>query len=271
MLLCEYLHSAGRLDIIRNQRLLATDPATLNDPFEMYPGIIGTLDKDKTFRYLHDDLLPRFLPATKKALPDSSGELVLKDDSQFLNKLEQAFKANLQKEIEKGLERISQTLRVICFCDPNGIKYEGDDILLWSHYGDKHKGVRIFFETDDVKIRSTNLFHVVYSFERGSIDITDLSATAFDKNVEGAYRNTLRTKNKSWEYEQEVRWIINLEECWQESKRSYIPVAPKAIRRIDYGCRCDDDKILSTLADSVFRHVTKYRTSVHEHRFSLDY
>jgi hypothetical protein len=179
-------------------------------------------------------------------------------------------KPGLKREIENGLERASQTMRIICFCDPKEIK-DGDDILLWSHYGDKHKGVRIFFETDDIKIFSTSLFQVVYSPERACIDITDPNTSAFNKNVEDAYRNTFKTKNKSWEYEKEVRWIIDLKECHQENGLSYISLSPKAIQRIDFGCKCDNDKSVSILINNAFRHVKLYRALVHEHQFSLKY
>jgi len=271
MILCKYLDSAGCLDIISNQRLLATDPITFNDPFEMYPGIIGKPDKDKALRYLHNGLLPRLSSAAKEALPDFDGEFILRDTDAFSKRVERNLKPALKEEIEKGLERASQTIRIICFCDPDRIKYDGDDILLWSHYGDKHKGVRIFFETDDIKILSTNLLQVVYSFERACIDITDLSASAFNKNVEDAYRNTFKTKNKSWEYENEVRWIINLKECRQENGHSYIPLSSNAIRRIDFGCKCKSDTIRSALDKNAFRHVKSYKALVHEHKFSLNY
>jgi hypothetical protein len=272
MLLCRYFNSDRCLDIIKYQRLSATDPTTFNDPFEMYPGIVGKPDKDKTLRYLHNDLLPRLSSSIKAALPDFNGGLVPRDDDTVFKKIEQNMKPGLKREVENGLERAAQTIRIICFCDPTEIK-DGDDILLWSHYGDKHKGVRIFFETDDIKILSKNLFQVVYSLERACIDITDPSTSIFNKNVEDAYRNTFKTKNKSWEYEKEVRWIINLQECIQKDGCSYIPLSPKAIRRIDFGCKCESEKVIPLLKDdnNAYRHVKLYKALVHEHRYSLMY
>lgn len=268
MILCKYLDSVACLDIIKNQRLLATDPTTFNDPFEIYPGIIGKPDKGKTLRHICNDVLPRFSSATKEALPDFDGEIVLRDTDVTLNKVLRNLGPALKGEIDNGLERASQTLRIICFCDPDEIK-EGDDILLWSHYGDKHKGIRMFFETDEIEIASTNLFQVVYSFDRASIDITDLSK--LNERVEDAYRIVFKTKNKSWEYEQEVRWIISLRECSQENGRSYIRLLPKAIRRIDLGCKCQSDEIVSILDNNAYRHVKLYKALVHEHKFCLDY
>lgn len=266
MILCQYRSNDACLDIIKNQRLLATDPTTFNDPFEIYPGIIGKPDKGKTLRHICNDVLPRFSSATKEALPEFDGEIVLGDTA--LNKVLRNLGPALKDEIDNGLERASQTLRIICFCDPDEIK-GGNDILLWSHYGDKHKGIRIFFETDEIKILSKNLFRVVYSLDRASIDITDLSE--FNKRAENAYRTVFKTKNKSWGYEQEVRWIINLQECSQEKGCSYIPLLPKAIRRIDFGCKCQGDEIVSILDNNAYKHVKLYRALVHEHKFSLNY
>lgn len=270
MILCKYLKSDGCLDIVKNLRLLATNPITFNDPFEIYPGITGKPCKDKTLSYIHNDFLPRLSSAIKGALPDFNGEFVLRDDDKVSKKVERDLKPALKREIENGLVRAYKTLRIICFCDPNKIKNEGDDILLWSHYGDKHKGIRIHFETDDIKILSTNLFPVSYTFNRATIDITDPGLVT--NRAEEAYKTILRTKNKSWEYEQEVRWIINLDECKQEDDRSYIPLDPKALRRIDFGCRCESEKIVLLLKDDcAYQHVKLYKALVHEHRFSLQY
>ncbi|MCJ7663522.1 MAG: DUF2971 domain-containing protein [Desulfobacterales bacterium] len=260
MILCRYFNSDRCLDIIKNQRLSAADPTTFNDPFEIKPGIIGKPDKAKTLRYFYNDLLPKISSATKVALPDFN------DDAASKN-VERDLKPAIMKVIEENLVLASKTLRIICFCDPNKIN-EGDDILLWSHYGDKHKGVRIFFETDDIKILSNNLFPVNYSFERPNFDITDPA----EIKTEDAYR-IIKTKNKSWKYEQEVRWIISLQECIQKDGRSYIPLSPNAIRRIDFGCKCESEKVIPLLKDddNAYQHVKLYKALVHEHRYSLKY
>ncbi|MCX5633328.1 MAG: DUF2971 domain-containing protein [Phycisphaerae bacterium] len=261
MILCKYLGSDGCVDIIKNQRLLAADPTNLNDPFEIKPGVIGTPDKVKTLRYFYNELLPERYSDTKVALP------IFNDDA-ALKKIEQDLKPAIIEQIEKNLIWASKTLRIICFCNPIKIK-DGDDVLLWSHYSDKHKGMRIFFETDEIKTLSNNLFPVDYSFERPNFDITDPASKI---KIEDA-RRIIKTKNKSWEYEQEVRWIISLQECIQKDGRSYIPLSPKAIRRIDFGCKCESEKVIPLLKDddNAYQHVKLYKALVHERRYSLKY
>ena len=271
MILCKYVDSNGCLDILTNRRLLATDPTTFNDPFEVLPGITGTPDKNKTLTHLHSELLPRLSAAVKTTVPDFNGRFVLRDEDSIFKKVAQELGPGLKREIENGLERASQSMRIICFCNPDRIQNEGDDVLLWSHYGDKHRGARIFFQTDSIGIRSRNLFPVTYSLERASIDITDPGQLVGISDE--VYRTTLRTKNKSWEYEGEVRWIINLDECERENGRSYIPLEPKAVQRIDFGCKCAVERIVPILKedDNSYRHVKLYKASIHEHMYALIY
>jgi hypothetical protein len=271
MILCKYVDSKGCSDILTNRRLLATDPITFNDPFEVLPGITGTPDKNRTLTYLHSDLLPRLSAAVGTAVPGFNEKFVLRDEDSVWRKVAHELGPGLRREIENGLERASQSIRIICFCDPDRIKDEGDDVLLWSHYGDKHRGVRIYFQTDSIAIRSRNLFPVTYSPERPSIDITDPGEMV--GKAEEAYRTTMRTKNKSWGYEGEVRWIINLRECKLENGRSYIPLEPIAVQRIDFGCNCDIDKIVPLLKgdDNPYQHVKRYMASIHEYKYALQY
>lgn len=271
MILCKYVDSNGCCDILTNRRLLAADPRLFNDPFEVLPGITGTPDKTRTLGHLYSDLLPRLSAAVGTALPGFDGKFVLRDEDSVCKKVAQELGPSLRREIENGLERASQSMRIICFCDPDGIKNEGDDVLLWSHYGDKHRGARIFFQTDSIGIRSRNLFPVTYSLERASIDITDPGEIVGISDE--VYRTTLRRKNKSWGYEAEFRWIVSLPECKLEDGRSYVPLEPTAVQRIDFGCRCDSQRIIPILRgdDNPYRHVKLYKASIHEHKYALQY
>jgi hypothetical protein len=241
---------------------LAANPVDFNDPFELYPGIIGEPDREKMSHYWHNNLRPRLSPEIIQRLPNDLTDAAWE-------RIRQTYKPGAKEEIVKSIQYASETLRIICFCDPSKIK-DGDDILLWSHYTEGHKGVRIFFETDDIDIQSNNLFPVNYSFERARIDITDPNNDAPEK----AYKAVTVTKNESWNYEHETRWIISRQECRDDKDgHSYIPLPPKAIRRIDMGCRCGISKeILSLRKESKdYKHIELYNASLHEYRFSLSY
>jgi hypothetical protein len=78
--------------------------------------------------------------------------------------------------------------------------------LLWSHYGDRHRGVAIEFEIDN------DLVHEVqYSPYRLRLDIErKLAAGGFSE--EDAYGMAI-TKSDRWKYEEEVRIFVELSKC----------------------------------------------------------
>lgn len=262
MILCRYTTCERCAEIIENQRLYAANPIDFNDPFELLAGIIGEPDREEMSEYYRKNLRPRLSLQQQQMLPDGLTE-------EAWETIQETYKPALKEEIEKFHRNAGEALRVICFCDPEKIKSGGDDILLWSHYAKEHRGVRIFFETDHIQTLSTNLFPVVYSPERVHIDITNPN----NDDIEEKYRAVIRTKNKSWQYEQEVRWIISKQECSNDSGKTYINILPTAIQRIDFGCRCDSENIALTALkeNKAYKHVKLYKTSVHEHRFSLNY
>lgn len=262
MILCRYTTSDRCIEIIKDQRLYAANPVVdFNDPIELFPGIVGEPDREKLSHYWRNDLRPRLSPVQQQLLqtdiPDEAWE-----------RLQRTYRPRLKEAVEENIQDASERLRIICFCMPDNID-DGDDILLWSHYADGHKGVKIYFETKDIKIQSTNLFPVTYSVNRPRIDISDPK----NDNAENVYKAILKTKNKSWHYEQEVRWIISKLECLNIDGNLFIPVSPEAIRRIDMGCRCNKiDRIFSELKkNESYKHIKLYKTSVHEYKYSLDY
>ncbi|MDD5109555.1 MAG: DUF2971 domain-containing protein [Candidatus Omnitrophica bacterium] len=269
MIVCKYINSQGCLDILKNKRLKASDIRLFNDPFEFLPGVDRSPDMSKTFKHIQEDFLPRLNSGVKQVVTDFDGKFIINDFPTMFKRIVENLEPSLIKEIENGIERASKTTRVICFSDPNLVN-EPDEILLWSHYADKHRGARVFFDTNDIKVKSTNLFVVEYSVDRMKIDLTDLGMLV--SQSEEAYKNTFKTKNISWKYEHEVRWIINILECFQEGEDCYIPLLPNAIRRIDFGCRCENNGILSEIANKeIYNHLKLYEAKIHKSKFCFDY
>lgn len=77
--------------------------------------------------------------------------------------------------------------------------------VLWSHYADKHKGICLGFA-----VPSNCLLDVRYAADRLPTNIsTKLTAGALDLDD---MKEILRTKFKSWEYEEESRVFLGLED-----------------------------------------------------------
>lgn len=80
-----------------------------------------------------------------------------------------------------------------------------DNLLLWSHYGDSHKGVCCGFDIAD-GIPGEN-YDTDVLYQPSVLQITKPE----DVNIDFASR-MLRTKHESWSYEQEVRVFVALDE-----------------------------------------------------------
>ena len=91
-----------------------------------------------------------------------------------------------------------------------------DSILMWSHYGDKHKGICDEFDRPD-----KDFLDVKYSNKRCKFDLEDttrrmlgymLSNEEVDVNDKGLIRCISKpfiVKSLDWQYEEEVRCILS--------------------------------------------------------------
>lgn len=93
--------------------------------------------------------------------------------------------------------------------------------LLWSHYADKHTGIAIGFE-----ILQDKVITVGYSSDpiRKQIKLTSDS-----KTDEKLFLDLARVKYKKWDYENEYRILVKLEDC--------LPATPDGLRFLKFGNR----------------------------------
>ena len=99
----------------------------------------------------------------------------------------------------KSLADLSETTGVICFSKA------WNNPVLWSHYGDKHKGICLGFDLPDKSVVPVN-----YEPKRLQIDMKK----DFDEGKFGQEKmlRILATKFKDWQYEDEARVFYRLEE-----------------------------------------------------------
>jgi len=86
--------------------------------------------------------------------------------------------------------------------------------LMWSHYGDKHKGMCLGFD-----VRDDMLKKVVYSTERLLHDAN--SASNGIPRTEEMKERLLTTKFEGWKYEDERRVIVPLKEALFDGKHHF--------------------------------------------------
>ena len=153
------------------------------------------MDKTKYYHFL----------SSKNAIHDLERKMIRVSTLASLNdpfELMPYLRFTKSKEIKRYMDirqQISNIYGLLCFSKT------WQEPLLWSHYADKHKGIALGFE-----VYGLNIFDVVYDPNpiRKQINLTNDIKT--NKNL---FLELTQIKYKKWEYEQESRILLKLENC----------------------------------------------------------
>ena len=124
-------------------------------------------------------------------------------------------------------EQTEKETGVLCFSRNWG------DPLLWSHYADKHRGVCIGFDVQDDQVT-----RVTYTENRLVISARDVD-NASEEEGKSLMVRLLSTKYIGWQYEEEVRAYISLEEKNSSTGLYYVDFGEKLkLKEIIVGPLC---------------------------------
>lgn len=194
------------IESIRDCKLKVSVPSELNDPFEMLPrpiehenptfGEILLSDEERRKRFFTETNISRrfdnYESFKSKIL---SGEIIKIVDDKFKS-MEFFDKVVDSKKIDKFI-------RIISFSSESVTKK--NEILLWSHYGDEHKGLKLGFDSNDLeKIDLVELHEIKYWKKRYPIDY----ARNNEKSFHDGLFEALKVKAKCWKYEKEFRLLV---------------------------------------------------------------
>jgi hypothetical protein len=130
------------------------------------------------------------------------------------------------------------------------------NILMWSHYADKHEGVVLVFDmTRDPGFFVTPM-NVIYG--------PNYTALNYFRDGEKAILANLTTKADLWSHEQEIRII--------KKSKGLHPFDPDCLREVFFGCRTSDNDILrfkQLCQNHGFGHVTFKKAERVRGAFSL--
>lgn len=118
--------------------------------------------------------------------------------------------------------------------------------VLWSHYGDKHKGIALGFDIPEL-VGEQFWINVNYVNER-----LDYTASALQTWKPDDMRKVLATKFEHWRYEDEVRIFSSIEEKDTESGLCFAPFSENLIlAEVILGVRCEvtETKIQKVIRD----------------------
>jgi hypothetical protein len=157
-----------------------------------------------------------------------------------------------EKAYRKTLKEHTEKAGLVCFSETN------DDILLWSHYADKHSGVCLEFAVQQDDLLKEKTAKVNYSREYPDLNFFDVvNAREKGELTENQERDLTTalflTKSEHWRYEKEWRTV---EIPKSQSFRGQHRISPRALSGVILGCRtssADEKKMQSWVASSPSR------------------
>jgi hypothetical protein len=229
--------------IFNNRQIYLPRPIDFNAPFECRPRIIP-LSRLKRQFYL--------MQRAKILLPFASRN----DRRQMVRK-----GMSEPQLFEKAYDQLLITTIIYCLSEKN------DEILIWSHYADGHKGVCLEFDAfSDAAFSEMILFgdalKVYYSDTRPTINLLDIG----DKPEE--YKNAFLTKSTHWGYEQEWR-IIRVEHQGGFGPRHFQPEILTGVIFGAFIAKQDKQKILELIKNYPTK-INLYQSKINERRYQLD-
>lgn len=174
---------------------------------------------------------------------------------------------------------IMDTIRITCFINHQNIlkKRKGNkltpaEILMWTHYANSHKGICLEYEVpaenfnyldklpfDDTKTYLANINYqpeLATDFESVFSKTEDASYSA--KEFEQLLRTCFFTKDKSFEYEDEMRLLTYT----KNTKNNYHSLKFNYLKKIVFGERCDSD--MKYLINCINKQVYSSRIELYE-------
>lgn len=242
------------------QRRLITDcevyfpsPREFNDPFDT--------DIPKRYDLLKDqDAKDFFYSIAKDSDPKLTKKQLEQERNRLYDKHQELSSYNLKKMGRNYAEKLKNNHGVLSLCKKN------DDILMWSHYGNYHKGFCIGFDTYKLKefIKETKLTGALLP-----ITYTNKYPTIIPKTDELDVKYNifiqLTTKYKKWSYEKEYRYVII------EKPSMVQKIDPNIFKSITFGCDTDkeSEKEIKQLIKYKFPNIEQYKVTKSEDEFKL--
>jgi len=222
MVLYKYLHKYG-LRFLADLKLKLTSPADVDDPFEMRPRVGSSeVTEEMVERLLNDeDRMKVFVRALDWPNLDEGIAWCRENPQDFRRRLSKNMRENLQAYCDQAAEGVAKEYRMLCFSKLR------DNMLMWSHYGDHHRGIVVGFDSDVLKnALGARALEVNCREDR---TIFDAEQFLFPKLK---YAEQLLTrKSLAWSYQEEVRFIVKYQ------GNSFFECPAAAIQSVCLGCK----------------------------------
>ena len=275
MLLYKYIDQ-NIVNILKDLTLKVNDPEEFNDPFDCKPGIIPfqTNGERKGFIKNKDILDYYYDKFRQKGMVSNKKEFKARWRERRLNILESL--DDVGQAARQAWESVHTSDFFLILCLSDEIKNNYDEILMWSHYTDGHKGARVKIDTDHISTPCIEVKDIKYLEDRPSFHVSDI---ILDKpKVQDVTIRSLFVKSPSWAYEKEYRLLFDQKKCktshTETGKFYYVDIKPEALREIIIGCNVDpaiENNVLELLKDDKFKHIQIKKAVIDHNHYKLIY
>ena len=137
---------------------------------------------------------------------------------------------------------------------------EYDNILMWSHYGDSHKGFALGIDFPEVETNDPHFQKVRYVKQLPELDLLQWGQAIFefDKTKHSYILGDISVKSSDWMYEKE--WRI----WWKE--KTYYSFEAEQITGIYFGVSCPEDTQIM-----VFKMMSDYLTNDNVKIYNMEF
>jgi Protein of unknown function (DUF2971) len=253
--LFRYMRVCYAEPIITQSLLFFASPHDFNDPFDCQISLSVEASRRAYRSYLHQLAKGKAFGFNRHQRRAVSAKM---DQASF----EEAYRRTLKQHSERA--------GLVCFSEVN------DNILLWSHYAERHSGVCLEFNVAQDDLLGKRTAKVNYTGEYPDLnffDVADERETVgqLTVNQERELAEALYlTKSEHWRYEEEWRSVEIAPKS--QSFRGHHHISPRALSGVILGCRIssiDEKKMRCWIARSPSRP-NIYHAKQKNKQFGLD-
>lgn len=246
-----------------------------NDPFELKPNFTGIVNDELTEDFKNPEFLKKILIKQFNDNPEINTKMTFEEFFELINSNRIVIDAifndiinnnqllgSFKEQYNEGIERFGIL----------SLATQKDNLLMWSHYANSHKGFVIefdpkndFFNTKiDSKSFCGKLHKVKYLEKRPSGKLADFEDISL----------VWLTKSKEWEYENEYRMFMPLEKAKSSINDLFLFEFPsKMIKSVYLGCNMsiENKNLLVNLLKSIehLKHIKIFQSQISEEDYIL--
>ncbi len=177
------------LENLINQCIYFSKPDNFNDPFDCWEAIsfLDPMTDEDEWKKIYKGVIN-----------------AASNNNEHIKETEEEARVEIKKDLSRLLAKRQEALRglgVACFSAT-----QADNILMWSHYADKHKGFCLEFDTNYDPFKKAE--KVIYSEKLLTVPFSELQEEHNNPNFREAAQKMVSdkyTKSIGWKYEQEWR------------------------------------------------------------------